>query len=244
MKKWHSRSTGPMYLLYDQNRCKELAFFALKRNFRSRAAFDKFLGALSIEFQRKFLFLATQYLFFVKCANCSVALSGNTLSAKCVRTTYKYIALFALMEAVQTEEYEDFPTYLLRKNGNVSYPINDKSALQSIYAEYNSTQGSVKKVKRFLESLPDQMKKGLERRFLINNRPSDMGAIADFLYNVRSKFIHQAQIVFVANNSPFYTVSSKKVYLSCMRLSDLTRAFEKGLIKHFRSKPQRTVHSK
>ena len=70
----------------------------------------------------------------------------------------------------------------------------------------------------------------------MNHQPiSEIKKLAAFLYHLRSEFVHQAKVANLLNGK---IVSTSKAGLieSNLKVVDIFRAFELGVIEHFRGK--------
>ncbi len=175
--------------------------------------------------------------------------------------TYKYIAIFSLIEALYTkDDYKEFYGWL-RKNKDC-YPIDSEQALDSLYETYNQIYGSTKKAIRFFKSLDDESKKLIQEKFEVRKGGQSFTDtdFAKLFYKIRNNFIHNADLVVQFNNtqppvylnnkisneaelaqygiSPipasqtYFTIDNKEI-LSSLSFDDIKLIFEKGFLIYF-----------
>jgi len=89
-------------------------------------------------------------LFLVKNGDWSVDIPGSSKSVDYLTDTYKYIAIFSLIESLQDNEYIDFYSYLIRRKTKVEFPINNKKELDQLYSNYKQEFGSIQLSNNFL----------------------------------------------------------------------------------------------
>lgn len=211
----------------------EYAYTALKHRFKSKKEFEAYFAAIEDDEQKNlFLKTASYYLFLVKGGSWCLDVHGIKNEIDYLTDTYKYIALFSLIESLDNNHQGDFFAYLNQGDSSTRFPIS-KEELTASYEEYKRLTGAIQKSIRFFESLSPQTKKKLAQKIQIGNAIPTIETISKYLYNLRSKFVHEMQLV--VNMSGISTLTSKgsKSILSKLSLKDLMNCFEEGLLTRF-----------
>lgn len=224
---------------YIQNKDKflEYSYIALRDNFSSREDFDSFFNSIeSDEEKNLFLRSASFYLFIVKKGVWKLNITDVQQSIDYLTNTFKYIALFSLVESLYSkEEHIDFYKYMMQHKNNINFPFHKKptSVLTEAYEKYKSEFGSQRMALRFFESLDIEDKELIKQRFTVRGSESPFKKLVNILYKIRSKFVHQADLVVgFGRGASFGTVDKEKV-LNKLSIEDLQNLFEHGLIKRF-----------
>ena len=122
----------------------EYAYTALREHFSSRIDFDNYFNSITTDVQRNlFLRTASFYLFLVKRGDWKVDIPESNELIDYLTNTYKYITIFSLIESLSEEDYIDFYQFLIKKNSNISFPI-DKRELDEYYTKYKYKYGAIK----------------------------------------------------------------------------------------------------
>jgi len=231
-------------LRYIQNQKKflEYSYIALEDNFGSREDFDSFFNSIeSDEEKNLFLRSASFYLFIVKRGEWKLNISDVQESIDDLTNTFKYIALFSLIESLYSkDEYIDFYEYMMRHKNDLSLPIHKKltAVLSETYEKYKSEFGTQRMALRFFESLDLEDIDLIKNRFTVRGSESPFKKLINILYKIRSKFVHQADLVVgFGRGASFGTVDKDKV-LNKLSMEDLQNIFEHGLLKRFQKEPK------
>lgn len=153
--------------------------------------------------------------------------------------TYKYIAIFSLIETLETpDNYVKFYQWLQRDK-DLAFPVGKKPKmiLDQKYQEYKEQYGSIKAAVRFFERLDDSDKSKIKEKFKIinknNNKGTSLKQLAQTLYDIRSKFVHETKPVL--GFGPHTTVGrhDKRVLVNKLTMKDLRSFFERGFLKRF-----------
>jgi hypothetical protein len=131
----------------------------------------------------------------------------------------------------------DFYTYLIRRKSKVKFPIQDKAELDQYYKNYKKEFGSIQQSIRFFQSLSRQRKATLIQKLEVTNIEPTIENLSKYLYELRSKFVHEADLI--VNMSGRTTISSREknqVVICKLSIEDLMRFFEEGLVEHFKTK--------
>jgi hypothetical protein len=212
----------------------EYSYQALRNCFITKDDFMAFFKAIETD-EKKNLFLRTAsfYLFLVKNGDWQVDVAGSNKTIDYLTDTYKYIAVFSLIESLQDKEFIDFYAFLVRRKTNVTFPIKDKQDLEHLYRKYKQEYGSINQSINFFKSLTSQKKADLVKNLEVESVTPTIENLSKYLYDVRSRFIHEAQLV--VNMSGRTTVSryGKRIVVCKLSLNKLMEFFEEGLVTYF-----------
>lgn len=114
-QKLHTTTKDLRYLAA-KDKFLEYAFLALGHHFQSRDDFIRYFEGIRAD-SRKSLFLrmASFYLFLVKGGDWIVDLPDSDKVIDYLTNTFKYIAIFSLIESLSDEKYCDFYEFVVRK---------------------------------------------------------------------------------------------------------------------------------
>ncbi len=221
--------------LADEEIYKEDAYLALTSRFGSREGFEKFYSSLnSSAVKDEFLRAATFYLFFVKRGDWHVSVERSNPVINYLTNSFKFVAIFALIESLSDQQYKDFYGWLSSEADGSVFPINDGVALSKLNDRYKSKYGSIRRCKAFFENLPVLSQKALRNAIKVEGKPLDsVKRVAEFLYEERSKFVHEAELVLMACSGSNYSRKGSKVVESNLEMDVLLACVEEGLLAYF-----------
>lgn len=174
----------------------EYSFQALKDKFGTMDEFVSFFETIENDDQKNlFLKTASFYLFLVKNGDWSVDIPGSSKRVDYLSDTYKFIAIFSLIESLQEKAFIDFYSYLVRRKTKVEFPINDKKELEQLHRDYKREYGSIQQSDKFFKSLSAKRKADIIKNLEVKNAKPTIENLSKYLYNLRSKFVHEAQLV-------------------------------------------------
>jgi hypothetical protein len=206
---------------------------AFKDHFESQEAFDTFVKEIQPDRNRKkFLHIGTIYLFLVKCGDWTVNVEESNAVIDYFTNSYKLVTLFSLIESLSTERYVDFFQWLNLKERKRDFPLERKD-LGIKYEEYKFEYGSIKKCKAFFEALPNSEKARLIKSFSLKSGELTIEEIATYLYNLRSKFVHEAEFILELGTIPHLVREDDSYTLIKLSLKDFMNVFELGIIEYF-----------
>lgn len=214
---------------------KPYAVAALASQFEGAPAFDEFYGRLRDEEKDEFLRVSSKYLFLVKKGDWHVDVEDTNPVIDYFTNSFKLVSLFSLIESLSSEKHQDFYEWLGKRKADGTFPIVDKAELERLHEEYKITFGSIRRCIAFFARLPKERQAELRAGFQVQGRPAtEIKEVAQFLYNLRSKFVHEGEFVLDIANVP--VLSRHKNSNTCTELSmpTLLRAFEEGVVAHFR----------
>ncbi len=221
--------------LADEEIYKEDAYLALTSRFGSREGFEKFYSSLnSSAVKDEFLRAATFYLFFVKRGDWHVSVERSNPVINYLTNSFKFVAIFALIESLTDQQYKDVYGWLSSEADGSVFPINDGVALSKLNDRYKSKYGSIRRCKAFFENLPVLSQKALRNAIKVEGKPLDsVKRVAEFLYEERSKFVHEAELVLMACSGSNYSRKGSKVVESNLEMDVLLACVEEGLLAYF-----------
>lgn len=220
--------------LYAKDKFLEYSFQAFKNHFSNKKDFISFFKAIENDDQKNlFLKTASFYLFLVKEGDWFVDIAGSDKRVDYLTDTYKCIAIFSLIESMQERKFIDFYSFLVRRKTNVKFPINDKKELDQLYRQYKREFGSIHQSVKFFKSLNPQKKSELMKKLEIKNVKPTIENLSKYLYNLRSKFVHEAELIVNISGQTTISRYGKKVVICKLSIGNLMKYFEEGLIKYF-----------
>jgi hypothetical protein len=210
------------------------AYLALKDYFSSRHDFDKYFDAIK-EDERKNLFLRTAlfYTLLVKCGDWVVDVPGSDKVVDYLTNTYKFVTIFSLIESLSEENFIDFYQFLTRRKSRVEFPISDQSTLDKHYEEYKQEYGAIRRCISFFKALSVERQRVLLSRFEVKGADATIENLAKYLYEMRSKFVHEAALVLHMSEGVTIGMQGTKIVVCNLSIKDAMLFFEEGLLTHF-----------
>ena len=213
---------------------KKLSFEIFKNNFSNNYEdFKKFCDRLSKELKEKFLELSKFYYYW--CKEPSIYETSDE--------SFKLVIMTSTIEALMTDyRYKEFKEWfnvdcsaeiknrIISENKNLELQINE------LWNEYKKIHGSTRKIKDFFDKfLNDDDKKELISAFKKPNKGSvKLKEIAEWLYSMRSKFVHDARPVPLHEEMCIVGCEvNKQLLIIKIGIGDILSIFERGFIKYF-----------
>ena len=161
-----------------------------------------------------------------------------------VDQTYKFIAIIALIESIYDKnDYIDFYQWIMRNRKNGPFPINDEKDADKLYAAYKAEHGNTLNIVRFFQSLDDSIKLFIQRSLIVlddsgktgelEEKEESIEALAKLLYQIRSDYIHRAELILEFDPAMVLSVRGKTPISCSIELNHVCRIFESGLLQHF-----------
>ena len=150
--------------------------------------------------------------------------------------TYKYIALFSLIEALDSPgEYFDFYQWLHRNKKEIEANSEMKvfSVLDDSYKKYKSEHGATHAAVLFFSRLERDDQEFIQKSLKIRGKQRSLKQLAQFLYGIRSQFVHKACLVLNFGDKISVGRPKGKSIISNMSIKDLCNLFEHGFLKRF-----------
>lgn len=225
---------GPLRNLYREKIFRPHAEAVFAVHLGGATGFETFYNGLKDEDKDLFLGVASKYVFLVKHGDWHVDLEDCNPVIDYLTNSFKLVSLFSLIESLSSEKHEDFYDWL-RKQEDDTFLIPDKPKLKSLYEKYKKTYGSIRRCVRFFERLPPARQAELRSGFKVRGEPvSEIKAVAEFLYNLRSKFVHEGEFVLDIASVPVMSRHKSAVTLTDISIPTLLRMFEEGVLAYFR----------
>lgn len=217
---------------------KEHAFAALQSRFADRNAFEAFYQSLRTnERKDEFLRVASFYLFLVKQGDWKITVPGYDPVIDYLTNSFKLVALFSLTESLTDLTHQDFYQWLSEQPQSEIFPIGGTAELKRLYEQYKVSFGSIRRCVAFFEHLPPNQKHVLCDSIQPGGNPiASIKKLAEFLYQLRSKFVHEGKVVLLqVTGLPMLSLEKNKVIHSNLTISTLLDAFEEGVLAHFQN---------
>ena len=220
----------------DETTFKRYAYTALGAHFADRAAFDDFYASLeSPGMKDEFLRVTAFYLFLVKRGDWHVAVDGSAPVVDYLTNSFKLSALFALIESLSDTENQDLYRWLLSRDPTMTFPIADAAALSRLNDTYKDTYGAIRRCVAFFSRLKPERQQALCAAIRVDDKPlASVKKVAEFLYELRSKFVHEARLVLSLGGSTALSAKGQKVVETNLSVETLLDVFEEGVLAYFR----------
>ncbi|PPK78072.1 hypothetical protein B0F87_101454 [Methylobacter tundripaludum] len=210
------------------------AYAVLKPHFSGKRAFERFYAAIPESRRNDFLRVCVSYRYLAKHGDWKVKVRGVNSVIDYLTNSYKLVAVFSLIESLSDLEHRDFYQWLIAKERKFCFPIEDRRTLDTLYREYKVNYGAIRRCERFFLSLPLEEQRSLCGSVTLNKTPTaEIKKLAEYLYQLRSKFVHNGELV-LEIGGPIYVVTKKGLVHSSLTVAAVFRAFELGLLAHFR----------
>ena len=150
--------------------------------------------------------------------------------------TYKYIAIFSFIEALDSpKEYVDFYQWLQKesKARRLSLDKTPMKAISRSYKEYKDVHGSIRAAVRFFSRLDKGDQLLIQDKLKIHNQESSIKQLAQLLYEIRSRFVHEAKLVLSFSGTLTVGKVGGKFVSNELSMQDLQTLFEHGFLKRF-----------
>lgn len=211
-----------------------IAESALADRFKTASDFHSFYEGIST-LDRKNLLLRTTsfYYYLIKKGDWLVSAPDCDPVIDYFTNSYKIVGLFALIESLSDDSHEDFHAWLTNDARAPMFPINSAEELSEFHSKYKATFGSIRRCVSFFGRLPPARQKELCGAVRMDHKPmASIKKLAEYLYDIRSKFVHQADLVLQMSGSTYH-LGHKKLIHTQLTMPLLFSAFEEGLVAYF-----------
>ena len=200
-----------------------------------RAAFENFYASLNDPLVKdEFLRVTAFYLFLVKRGEWHVTVEGSAPVVDYLSTSFKIVALFALIESLSDERHQDFYDWLCSKDPETTFPIPDPAALSRLNEGYKASYGSIRRCVTFFSRLAPARQQALCSAIRVGGKPlGTIKKVAQFLYELRSKFVHEACLLVQLGSPVHFSRKGQKVVQTELSIEALLEAFEEGMLAYF-----------
>jgi len=231
----HERNMAPIgRYLRNEAAYKVDAYAVLKPHFSGKRAFEEFYAAIPESRRNEFLRVCASYRYLAKHGDWKVKVRGVNSVIDYLTNSYKLVTVFSLIESLSDLEHRDFYQWLTAKQRKLSFPIADRRVLEVLYREYKVSYGAIRRCEKFFLHLPLEEQRSLCGSVTLNTKPTtEIKKLAEYLYQLRSKFVHNGELV-LEIGGPIYAVTKKGLVHSTLTVAAVFRAFELGLLAHFR----------
>ena len=150
--------------------------------------------------------------------------------------SYKYIALFSLIEALDSPRgYIDFYQWLHRNKKEIEFGSDTQffNILDETYKKYKSEYGTTNAAVQFFSRLDEDDHEFIQDSLQIKGKKRSIKQLSQFLYDIRSQFVHQANLVLNFGDIISVGRQKKQIIIINMSIKDLCRLFEHGFLKRF-----------
>lgn len=210
------------------------AYSVLKAQFEGRRDFNLYYAAISKPKLNDFLRICASYRYLAKHGDWKIRVRGYNPVIDYLTNSYKLVAIFSLIESLSDLGYLDFYQWLTARVRKQSFPIEDRKALDRLYREYKADYGATRRCVAFFSSLPLDEQRQLCGSISVNKKPTaEIKKLAEFLYNLRSGFVHKAEFAHELSG-PNFVITKAGLVESKLTVTGILRAFELGIIEHFR----------
>lgn len=210
------------------------AFAVLKTHFDDRKAFNQYYGAIHKAKLNDFLRVCVSYRYLAKNGDWKIKVRGYNPVIDYLTNSYKLVAVFSLIESLSDLDYLDFYQWLTAKSRKQSFPIESRKSMDPLYREYKAAYGATRRCVAFFLGLPLEEQRRLCDSISIKRKPTaEIKKLAEFLYNLRSGFVHKAEFAHELSG-PIFVITKAGVVESKLTVAGILRAFELGVIEHFR----------
>lgn len=129
-----------------------------------------------------------------------------------------------------------FFDWLTGQDSSTVFPIKDSDSLRTLHEKYKESYGSIRRCVAFFERLPQERKKYLANAVHVGGSPlNSIRKLAQHLYTLRSKFVHEAVLVLNLGDRPVLSLEKKgKVVQTNLPLPALMETFEEGVLAYFK----------
>ena len=239
-----------MRFIENEEKFLEYSWSVFQEYFKDKASFlEKYYRIESAEKKNWFLRLASYYLFFVVDGNYSSP-KYDVEDLSFVDQTYKFIAIVALIESIYDKnDYIDFYQWIMRNRKNGLFPISDEESATKLYSAYKAEHGNTLNMVRFFQSLDDSIKSFIQRSLVVlddsgktgelEEKQESIEALAKLLYQIRSDYIHGAELILEFDPAIVLSVRGKKPISCSIELKHLCKIFESGLLQQFGIAPDK-----
>ena len=218
----------------EQSKFLEYAYLAVGSHFDSQDNFMAYFnGIKSVELKKLFLRTASFYLFLVKRGDWVVDIPGSDRIVDYLTNTYQYVAIFSLIESLSEQKFIDFFEFLIGSKSCIPFPIQNKTELEGHYRKYKNEFGSIQRCISFFRALDKKRQADLISRLQVQDSEPSIENLAKYLYEMRSKFVHEAELVLHMTKGISIGHIGKKRVVCKLSIQDAMLFFEEGLIIYF-----------
>jgi len=226
------------YLRYKEEYLKQVSH-VWRKHLQTLEAFQIFFHSITPDGEQDlFLRIGSFYRYLVVEGTFRFPIGDWNKGMSYIDDTYKYIAIFSLIEALETPpKFKDFYQWIKSQHKNVPAPSEKLplSLLDDMYKEYKTCYGSVQAAVRFFGRLDDKDQSLIQQKLRVRGKVTSLKQLAQLLYEFRSDFVHKGAFVLGFGERPTVSRHRGKVIINDLNLEDIKRLFERGFLKRFQS---------
>lgn len=230
--------------IQDEQKFLQYSRAALGQCFVSHSEFDRFYSLLpDDESKNIFLRVASFYLFLVQKGDWVNEVNNKCAVTDYLTNSYKLVGVFSLIESLGERNHQDFYRWLCSQGkANGAFPIESPSVLESLFTNYIHVHGATNHCVAFFERLPAEGQAELMRAIQIRGKAvSTVKRAVQVLYGLRSRFVHEAELLTQLYDRPIMSSLNGKVHLFNLSFLKFAELFEQALIMHFAVKHNITL---
>ena len=224
------------YLKYTSDYLKHV-FAVWAKYFHSNDDLKDFFERISAAHEKDlFLRVGSFYRFLVKEGRYQFESSEWNSGMSYIDDTYKYIAIFSLIEALDSPAtHGDFYQWLQRNKNDIEMNFGKTvmAVLNEAYKDYKSEHGATQAAVRFFSRLDPVDQEFIQKRLEIRAKQRSLKQLAQLLYDIRSQFVHRAHIVVNFGKETCVGRQNGQVMINKLSMEDLCMLFERGFLKRF-----------
>jgi hypothetical protein len=182
-----------------------------------------------------FLKISSFYKFLVRDGEFLVEINDQKHPISYIDSTYKFVALTSFIEALYSRRgYVDFYEWLVqKKQRSITFPIQNAAEFETLYKDYKRAHGLTNKVVRFFSNLDRKSQDFLTARITSNGKHFSIEELAQFLYQLRSDFVHSARLILEFQEGTMISKRKDRRIESIVSFADVALLFEDGLLQNF-----------
>jgi hypothetical protein len=205
-------------------------YLALRDHFKSDEDFNIWYERIESDKKKNTLLkVAPYYLALVKSGDWHVSIPNAQSVVEYFTNTFKYIAIFSLIESLSDLRHIDFYQYLERKETQTLFPIS-KDELKRKYDLYKQDYGAIQHCVGFFRNLSNERQQALVSKLEVKNTEASIEHLAKYLYGLRSRFVHDAELIHQVSNHTWLGFEGKKLVICSLSIADAMQFFEEGLL--------------
>ena len=208
----------------------EYCYLAFQDHFKDEKDLNSWYERIkSNEKKNAFLKVAPYYLALVKNGDWYVNIPDSHQVVEYFTNTYKFVVIFSLIESLSNLHHIDFYEYLRKKETGTKCPIS-KEELKKQYQKYKQDYGSMRRCIGFFKNLSNDRQQILVSKLEVQNTKASIEDFAKYLYELRSKFLHEANLIHQVSKNPWLGPEGKNVIVCSLSVTDAMQFFEEGLL--------------
>ena len=221
--------------LRNEDAYKVDAYAVLKTHFEGRREFNRYYVTIPKLKLNDFLRVCASYRYLAKHGDWKIKVRGYNSVIDYLTNSYKLVSIFSLIESLSELGHLDFYQWITAKSRKQTFPVQTRKELDALYREYKADYGATRRCIAFFSNIPLDEQRRLCGSISVDKKPTtEIKKLAEFLYNLRSAFVHKAEFAHELSG-PIFVITKAGHVESKLTVAGIFRAFELGVIEHFRS---------